>query len=73
MSQLPDVIGFSPEEAIERCQTMGYTVYMLHTSPVKKLSGGKLRVVRFKMVSKNKGELTVVNEEQRKEVGDGGI
>ncbi|MDD4168702.1 MAG: hypothetical protein PHD36_00285 [Desulfotomaculaceae bacterium] len=66
MSQLPDVIGFPLEEAIEHCKTMGYTVNILLARPVREFSGEKLRVVRFKLVSKNKGELTVVYEDTMK-------
>ncbi|MDD3653061.1 MAG: hypothetical protein PHO01_02565 [Desulfotomaculaceae bacterium] len=66
MCQLPDVIGFSVGDAIEHCQAMGYTVNILVTRPVKEISGEKLRVVRFKLVSKNKGELTVVYEDTKK-------
>ncbi|OPX86212.1 MAG: hypothetical protein A4E53_03122 [Pelotomaculum sp. PtaB.Bin104] len=66
MVQLPDVIGYPLEEAVERCKALGFAVDIIIARPVKEFTGKKLRVVRFKQVSEKEGELTVVYEDIKK-------
>jgi len=64
MNELPDVIGFPLQEALEQCKAAGFEVDILITRPVKVSTEGEPRVVRFSRVSKDKGVLTVVLEDK---------
>jgi len=66
MGGFPDITGFTLDEAIKRCKKLGFEVDIFITRPDKEVSGGKLRVVRFKVVSEKKGVLTVVFENTKK-------
>ncbi len=62
MRDLPDVVGFYLNDALEICKACGYEVEILLTRPTKAQPEGKPRVVRFGRVSDNEGVLTVVFE-----------
>ncbi|OPY59069.1 MAG: hypothetical protein A4E55_00438 [Pelotomaculum sp. PtaU1.Bin035] len=66
MDGYPDVAGLPLSEAIEQCKALGFEVDIVITRPVRDVPGGKLRAVRFNIVSKNNGVLTVVVEDTRK-------
>lgn len=68
MAQLPDIIGFTLDKALEICKERGYKIEVVVTRPVKASQEGIARVVRFNEVSKDRGVVTVVFED----IGRGG-
>jgi hypothetical protein len=68
MDELPDIIGYPLDKALNICKTSGYNVEIEIARPVKAIDEKKPRVVRFNKVSKNKGVVTVVFED----IGRGG-
>jgi hypothetical protein len=68
MDELPDIIGYPLDEALNICKKSGYNVEITIARPVKAIDEEKPRVVRFNKVSKNKGVVTVVFED----IGRGG-
>lgn len=73
MSEPPDVIGFTLNEAMEHCSAAGYNVEISITRPVKVLFEGELRVVRLSRVSRDNVVLTVVYEDQGRGGGKSGL
>lgn len=68
MEEMPDVIGFPLDEALNKWKASGCEADIQITRPVKATSEGPLRVVRFNRISRDKGVLTVVCED----IGRGG-
>ena len=68
MDELPDIIGYPLDKALNICKASGYNVEIAIARPVKAIDEEKPRVVRFNKVSKNKGVVTVVFED----IGRGG-
>jgi hypothetical protein len=68
MDELPDIIGYPLDEALNICKMSGYNVEIRIARPVKAIDEEKPRAVRFNKVSKNKGVVTVVFED----IGRGG-
>lgn len=66
MEVLPDVIGFTLNEAVEKCKALGYEIDIVFTRPSKASPAGKPRVVRFKRVSQYRGVITVTFENDLK-------
>lgn len=64
MAEMPDIIGFHLDKALEICQDLGYEVEITITRPVKAKREGVPRVVRFDKVSKYRGVVTVVFEDR---------
>jgi len=60
-----DLVGFLLDDAVERCNALGLTVDVVITRPVRGISGERLRVVRYKLVS-GKVVLTAVFEYTKK-------
>jgi len=68
MAELPDIIGFTLDKALEICKEQGYEIEVMVTRPVKARQEGIPRIVRFNEVSKDRGVVTVVFED----IGRGG-
>jgi len=65
MNRCHDLVGFPLDDAVERCKALGLAVDVLITRPVQGISGERLRVVRYKLVS-GKVVLTAVFEYTKK-------
>ncbi|MFX4260897.1 hypothetical protein ACOBQJ_01725 [Pelotomaculum propionicicum] len=63
MDQLPDIIGYPLAEALQICESSGYEIEIVVTRPVKATTEENPRVVRFNVVSTNKGVVTVAFED----------
>jgi hypothetical protein len=68
MDELPDVIGCPLDEALGICKALGFDVEIMVARPVRAIPEERSRVVRFNVVSKNKGVVTVMFED----IGRGG-
>ncbi len=69
----PDIIGLFLDDAVKKCEDLGYKTDILFTRPTKVFSEGRPRAVRFSRVSDNKGVLTVVLEVKGRGGGQSGI
>lgn len=63
MGQIPDIIGYPLEEALKIIESSGYEVEIVVTRPVKATTEVNPRVVRFNVVSTNRGVVTVAFED----------
>jgi len=69
----PDIIGLFLNDAVKKCEDLGYKTDILFTRPTKAFLEGRLRAVRFSRVSHNRGVLTVVLEVKGRGGGQSGI